>query len=69
MSFSVSRQHGQFEYAGGDPHQLLAQPSNMFKPRFLRMVLDMLRFNRRAPEILDSTSTQTLGAYLAAQGL
>ncbi len=68
MSFSVSRDHGQFEYAGGDLHQLLAQPANLFRPRFWRMVFDMLRFNAQAPGLLNGTSNETLGAYLIAQG-
>jgi predicted NAD/FAD-binding protein len=68
MSFGVSVNQAQFEYAGGELHQLLAQPGNIFKPRFWRMVADILRFNAQAPAYLDSASSQSLADYLAANG-
>lgn len=66
MSFGVSRNNASFEYAGGDLKQLFAQPSNVFRPRFISMVRDILRFNKAAPALLDTISTATLGEYLAA---
>ena len=68
MSFGVSADNARFEYAGGALHQLVAQPGNVFKPRFWRMVLDILRFNRQAPAILNGTSNESLGDYLKANG-
>jgi predicted NAD/FAD-binding protein len=68
MSFSVSAEHGRFEYAGGELHQLLAQPSNIFKLRFWRLVRDILRFNREAPALLNGTSMISLGDYLGEKG-
>jgi predicted NAD/FAD-binding protein len=67
MSFGVSKDHGAFEYAGGDLKQLFAQPSNIFKPRFIRMVREILRFNKTAPALLETGSTASLGEYLAAE--
>jgi predicted NAD/FAD-binding protein len=67
MSFGVSIKNGAFEYAGGDLKQLFAQPGNIFKPRFWRMVRDILRFNKAAPALLNGDSSQSLGSYLAAQ--
>ncbi len=66
MSFGVSKNNAAFEYAGGDLKQLFAQPINIFKPRFIAMVRDILRFNRQAPAFLESGSHQSLGDYLAA---
>jgi len=65
MSFGVSKNSGAYEYAGGELPQLFAQPSNMFRPRFWRMVRDILRFNKNAPKLLNTASTASLGAYLA----
>jgi predicted NAD/FAD-binding protein len=67
MSFGVSKDSGAFEYAGGTAGQLLAQPANLLKPRFWRMLRDILRFNRAAPALLLSGSRQSFGDYLAAQ--
>jgi predicted NAD/FAD-binding protein len=64
MSFGVSKNNAAFEYAGGDLKQLFAQPANILKPRFLSMVRDILRFNKTAPALLATNSTQSLGDYL-----
>lgn len=50
MSFSASMNEGRFEYAGGDNWGMLAQPSNLFRPRFWRMVSGILRFYKHAQE-------------------
>ena len=52
MSFSVSDGSGGFEYAGS-PRGLFAQPGNATNPRFLRMVADLVRFNREVRGLLD----------------
>ena len=67
MSFGVSKRGGAFEYGGGDLKQLFAQPLNFLKPRYLAMLRDILRFNKRAPALLEGASTQGLGDYLAAE--
>jgi predicted NAD/FAD-binding protein len=66
MSFGVSKNNASFEYAGGELKQLFAQPSNLLRPRFLRMVRDILRFNKAAPKLLETESTESLGDYLTA---
>ena len=66
MSFGVSKNNAAFEYAGGELKQLFAQPANLLRPRFLRMVRDILRFNKAAPKLLETDSTESLGVYLAA---
>jgi len=52
MSFSVSGEHGDFEYAG-TPRGLFAKPSHAASPRFLRMIADLVRFNREARSLLE----------------
>jgi predicted NAD/FAD-binding protein len=47
MSFSVSDDAGSFEYSG-TPRGVFAQRSHLSNPRFLRMLRDLLRFNREA---------------------
>lgn len=64
MSFAVSRDNGQFEYAGGPALGLLAQPTLPLKPRFWRMLLDLLRFYREAPAMIPENSQQSLGEFL-----
>lgn len=66
MSFGVSKNDAAFEYAGGALKQLFAQPHNVFRPRFIKMVRDILRFNKAAPALLATNSSATLGEYLAA---
>jgi predicted NAD/FAD-binding protein len=52
MSFSVSDGTGGFEYSGS-PRGLFAQPGNAANPRFLRMVADLVRFNREVRGLLE----------------
>ena len=47
MSFSVSDDAGSFEYSG-TPRGVFAQRSHLVNPRFLRMIRDLLHFNREA---------------------
>ncbi|MFK7965111.1 MAG: NAD(P)/FAD-dependent oxidoreductase [Burkholderiaceae bacterium] len=48
MSFSASMQPAGVEWAGSNLRSLFAQPANLASPRFLRMVWDILKFNRQA---------------------
>ncbi len=67
MSFAVSVDQGRFEYLGGDLKGLFAQPSNLLRPAFWRLVADCLRFFREAPDLMNSSATlpgPSLGAWL-----
>ncbi|WP_026792527.1 NAD(P)/FAD-dependent oxidoreductase [Pleomorphomonas oryzae] len=66
MSFAVSIDGGRLEYAGSDFAGLIAQPSNMLRPRFYSMIIDLLRFYRQAPRDLGRLDGMTLAAYLDA---
>ncbi|OYV63620.1 MAG: NAD/FAD-binding protein [Acidiphilium sp. 21-62-4] len=64
MTFGVSIGDGALEYGGSNLAQLFAQKTNLLRPRFWRMIQDILRFNREAPALLTSETTETLGDYL-----
>ncbi|MGQ9368653.1 NAD(P)/FAD-dependent oxidoreductase [Azospirillum sp. ST 5-10] len=70
MSFAASLDGGALEYAGGGPAALFAQRRNLLRPRFLRMVRDILRFYREAPRLLAAPDAEalTLGAMLDRGG-
>jgi predicted NAD/FAD-binding protein len=69
MSFSVSDERGDFEYAG-TPKGVFAQRSHLASPRFLRMIADLARFNREARSLLalPAGSGPTLREFLADGG-
>ncbi|ESQ80064.1 NAD(P)/FAD-dependent oxidoreductase [Asticcacaulis sp. YBE204] len=66
MSFGVSIDEGDLEYASVSLSGLLAQWRNVARPRFLKLLWDLLRFYKQAP--IDKASTAcddlTLGQYL-----
>lgn len=66
MSFAASLGGGRLEYAGTDLNGLLGQRRNVVRPRFWRMVADLLRFYREAPALLDDPRSGdiSLGDYL-----
>jgi predicted NAD/FAD-binding protein len=68
MSFSVSDEHGGLEYAGHSLNALYARRSHLLTPWFQRMVLDLVRFNRRARELLHSDSEESLRSWLERHG-
>lgn len=70
MSFAVSDRISGLEYAGSSLNTLFAQRRNLVSPRFWGMVRDILRFNRQAPQHLESGLAEpdmTLGEYLRRQ--
>jgi predicted NAD/FAD-binding protein len=64
MSFSVRCEKTGLEYNGTSINSLFAQRRNLVRPSFLRMVGDILRFNRQAPALLKGGETLSLGDYL-----
>tara|TARA_Y100001960_G_scaffold276539_1_gene306774 strand:+ start:293 stop:1576 length:1284 start_codon:yes stop_codon:yes gene_type:complete len=52
MSFSASLDNGAFEYSGSDLSSLIGQRRNILRPRFWRMIADIVRFYREAPLFL-----------------
>lgn len=68
MSFSVCNERHGIEYCGSSLGTVFAQPGNLVRPAFLRMLVEILRFNRRAPELARSRPEMTLGELLATGG-
>jgi len=65
MSFSVSDGRGGLEYNGSSANGLFANRSNLVRPSFHRMILDLLKFNREAPALIGlNGSGPSLGRFL-----
>lgn len=67
MGFSVRDERSGLEYSGTNIDSLFAQRRNLLSPRFLRMVRDILRFNKESIIDLESgrlSPADTLGDYL-----
>ncbi|MGB0847711.1 MAG: NAD(P)/FAD-dependent oxidoreductase [Thiolinea sp.] len=66
MSFSVKCEHSGLEYNGNTINSLFAQRSNLFRPRFHRMIRDILRFNREGHAFLQQPPSNhiSLGDFL-----
>ena len=60
MSFAASLDGGAMEYSGTDLNGLLGQRINLVRPRFWRMVADLLRFYREAPSLLNDPGCEEL---------
>lgn len=69
MSFSVRCERTGLEYNGTRIDTLFSQRRNLVRPGFYRMLLDILKFNRTAPTLVEDASGETtLGAFLEAGG-
>lgn len=68
MTFSASILNSGLEYAGNSLDTLFAQRKNLLSPRFLKLVFDILKFNRHAKALIndDQANNQlTLGEFLS----
>jgi len=69
MSFSVRNRSTGLEYCGSTLNGLFAQRRNLVSPAFLRMVGDILRFNREAVSVMQELPAETtVGEYLEQGG-
>ena len=61
MSFSVKltdAQHAsRIEWSGANLATVFAQPSNIFRPKFWRMLKDVVRFNKAATQLARNSDT------------
>ena len=69
MSFALSVDAGRFEWCGrsrGTISGIFAQPRNLLSPSYLKMLLEIVRFNKMATDDLahDRLDERTLGDYL-----
>lgn len=69
MSFSVHDEASGLEYNGTSLNSLFAQRLNLFRPSFIGMIRDILRFNQEAPALLDDNQADMpFGDYLKLNG-
>lgn len=71
MSFGVSLNGGQIEYASHNWWTMLGQPLNAARPWYWRMARDIMRFYREAPALLnlpENDESLSLGEYLDMNG-
>ena len=67
MSFGVSAQSGNFEYALRTLNSLYGQRMNLIRPKYHKMILDIIKFNKNAENALEGPD-MTLGDLLAKIG-
>jgi uncharacterized protein len=66
MSFGVSDEIGAFEYSSASANSLFAKRAHLVMPWFHRMVVDLVRFNRGARELLSGGGDDlSFGEWLA----
>jgi predicted NAD/FAD-binding protein len=78
MSFGVSRNNGELEWAGKDLSTIFAQPQNILSFDMYKMIYEIIQFNKQATKIAEEAdrlpsnhhplSKMTLGAFLKRFG-
>ncbi len=70
MSFALSLDQGKLEWGGDNLSTLFAQKRNVFRPSFLLMLREVLRFNRICLEdrAAGHLAARTIGDYLTWRG-
>lgn len=64
MSFGISINKGEIEWSAQSLISLFGQPSNLFNPKFYRMLFDMRKFFKNAALILNEDKKIPLGEFL-----
>jgi predicted NAD/FAD-binding protein len=70
MSFSVRDEASGLEFCGSSLNHLFCQRRNLFRPRFIKMLLSIDRFNKDAVAALDDPAfaEMSLGDYVKRRG-
>lgn len=68
MTFSVSRDHGLFEWAGTSLDSVFCQRRHIFSPRMWRMIFDIVRFNQFALDLLAEDDAARASRYAHTNG-
>lgn len=64
MGFSVKCDRTGIEYSGSGLNGLFAQRRNLMRPTIYRLVSDIVRFNKQAPEFRNIAADVTVGNFL-----
>lgn len=67
MSFSVRNDAIDLEYNGNSLNSLFAQRRNLVRPRFLKMVAEIARFNKEVRTAAEVDQKKTIGEFLSAR--
>jgi len=65
MSFSVFSKKNSLEYNGTNLNTLFSQRKNIFNPKFIKMIFEILRFNKESLGLIETSEELSLGDYLA----
>ncbi|WP_199233729.1 NAD(P)/FAD-dependent oxidoreductase [Pedobacter sp. HMWF019] len=70
MSFSVQFMPDKLEYSGSSLNHLFAQRRNIFNPSFIKMLIQINRFNKESISILDRPEFEdySIGKYIEEAG-
>jgi predicted NAD/FAD-binding protein len=66
MSFALSMDRGDYEYAGDSLTKLIGHFKNLLRPKHWQMMTDLARFMRNGQSLCETPESQTLGEYLDA---
>ena len=69
MSFAFSANGGTFEWGAHSLQAIFAQKTNLFRLSFYRMILDVLLFFRKAPQMIQKHPDLSLGQLLEIIGV
>lgn len=64
MSFSASIDDGKIEYSGQSLTSVFCQKKNLFNLQFLLMIKDIIKFNKNAHKILETSQNPNLEEFL-----
>ncbi len=66
MSFSVQHVPSGLEYSGSSVNHLFAQRKNIFSPKYIKMLMQIGRFNKESVKILDDPkyANYSIGQYI-----
>ena len=65
MSFGLTVDNGRLEWGAKSLSAVFGQRINLLRPRFLKLVFDVLRFNAQVEAAVEKAPDMTLGALLA----
>ena len=69
MSFAITVDGGRFEWGARSLNAVFGQRRNLLRPRFYRMIRDVMRFNARALQTVNAHPTYNLGQLIKHLGL
>ncbi len=69
MTFSLSANNGEIEWGAKNLNAVFGQRRNIFRPQYIRFIIDILRFNKNAMRIVEKHPEFTLDQLLKKIGV